>query len=91
MAGNDQSSNPLLLSGRRFYLNWWYLVDLLQVDQAQRVGLGHCQSKQLVDVTDYVLGKAGAMPTQAQLQEITATLITVQLKALANAVKGVEH
>jgi len=88
MAGNDKQS-ILTLAGRRFYLNCWYLVDLLHVDQRQQVALGHCQSKQLVDVTDYVLKKAGAVPTEEQLRLITGELITLQVAALVAAVKGV--
>lgn len=87
MAGNGKP-NVLLLAGRRFYLNCWYLVDLLQVDQKQQVALGHCQSKQLVDVTEYVLKKAGAVPTEEQLRVITGELITLQVQALVAAVKG---
>ena len=87
MAGNDKHS-LITLVGRRFYLTCWYLVDLLQVDQKQQVALGHCQSKQLVDVTDYVLKKAGAVPTEEQLRLITAELITLQVAALVAAVKG---
>jgi len=90
MAGNDKHS-LITLVGRRFYLNLWYLVDLLQVDTKQQVALGHCQSKQLVDVTEYVLKKAGALPTEEQLRIITGELITLQVQALVMAVKGVEH
>jgi len=89
MAGNGKPF--ILLAGRRFYLNCWYLVDLLQVDTKQQVALGHCQSKQLIDVTDYVLKKAGSMPTEEQLRLITGELITLQVQALVMAVKGVEH
>jgi hypothetical protein len=86
MAGNGKPF--ILLAGRRFYLNCWYLVDLLQVDVKQSVAIGHCQSKQLVDVTDYVLKKAGAVPTEEQLRIITGELITLQVQAVIAAVKG---
>jgi len=87
MAGNNKHS-LITLVGRRFYLNCWYLVDLLQVDQKQQVALGHCQSKQLVDVTEYVLRKAGSMPNEEQLRVITGELLTLQVQALVAAVKG---
>jgi len=90
MGANDKDS-VIRLVGRRFYLNCWYLVDLLQVDQQQRLLVCHCQSKQVIDVTDHVLLKAGATPTEEQLRQITAELITIQVRALAMAVKGVEH
>ena len=87
MADNDSESMKAL-AGKRYFLNLWYLVDILEVTPKQSVALNHGQQKALVDVTDLVLLKAGAMPTEAQLCQLAGELVLLQVRALKEAARN---